>query len=78
MIALDRGQFLFNAFLLLLSPKASRDLFSIKQNIFNNNIRPSAVLKIFDALVKPIALYDSQIWVGFKSCFQKKINRGNV
>lgn len=55
-----------------LSLKASRALFSIKQSIFNHNIRPSAVLRIFDALVKPIALYNSEIWIGYKSCYQKK------
>ena len=47
-------------------------MFSIKQSIFNNNIRPSAVLSIFDALVKPIALYNCDVWIGYKSCYQKK------
>ena len=56
----------------ILSLKASRALFSIKQSIFNNNIRPSAVLSIFDALVKPIALYNCDVWIGYKSCYQKK------
>ena len=55
-----------------LSLKASRALFSIKQSILNNNIRPSAVLSIFDALVKPIALYNCDVWIGHKSCYQKK------
>ena len=55
-----------------LSLKASRALFSIKQSVFNNDIRPSAVLSIFDSLVKPIALYNSEVWIGFKSCYQKK------
>ena len=36
------------------------------------NIRPSAVLSIFDALVKPIALYNCDLWIGYKSCYQKK------
>ena len=44
-----------------LSLKASRALFSIKQSVFNNNIRPSAVLRIFDALVKPTALYNCEV-----------------
>ena len=55
-----------------LSLKASRALFSIKQSIFDNSIKPSAVLRIFDCLIKPIALYNSEIWVGYKSCYQKK------
>ena len=29
-------------------------------------------MKIFDALIKPIALYNSEVWVRFKSCYQKK------
>ena len=55
-----------------LSLKASRALFSIKQSIFDSSIKPSAVLRIFDSLVKPIALYGSEIWVGYKACFEKK------
>ena len=55
-----------------LSLKASRALFSIKQSIFDNSIKPSAVLRIFGCLIKPIALYNSEIWVGYKSCYQKK------
>ena len=51
-----------------MSLKASRALFSIKQNV----IRPSAVLRIFDALVKLIALYNCEVWIRFKSCYQKK------
>ena len=52
--------------------KASRALFSIKQSIFNKNIKPSSLLCIFDALVKPIALYGSEIWSGYKSCYVSK------
>ena len=46
-----------------LSMKANRALFSIKQSIFNKTIKPSSILHIFDALVKPIALYNSDIWL---------------
>ena len=38
----------------------------------NNNVRPFAVLHIFDALVKSIALYECEVWIGFKSCYQTK------
>ena len=55
-----------------LSLKASRALFSVKQSIFNNSIKPSVVLRIFNALVKPIALYNSEVWIGYKSCYQNK------
>ena len=44
--------------------KARRALFSIKQSIYNNTIRPSAVLKIVDAMVKPNDLYNSEVWAG--------------
>ena len=44
-----------------LSLKASRALFSIKQSVFNNNIGSSAVLRIFDALLKPIVLYNCEV-----------------
>ena len=56
-----------------LSLKAGRALFSIKQRVFNNNIRPSAVLCIFDALVRLIALYNCDVWTGFKSCYKTKL-----
>ncbi|MEW8545934.1 MAG: reverse transcriptase family protein, partial [Candidatus Thiodiazotropha sp.] len=55
-----------------LSLKANRALFSIKQSIFNKNIKPSAVLNIFDALVKPIALYASELWSPYKPCYKNK------
>ena len=54
------------------SMKASRALFSIKQSIFDKNIKPSSTLHIFDALVKPIALYNSEIWAAYKPCFKGK------
>ena len=55
-----------------LSMKASRALFSIKQSIFDKTIKPSSILHIFDSLVKPIALYNSEIWSGYKYCFKGK------
>ena len=30
------------------------------------------MLQIFDSLIKPIATCNSEIWLGYKSCFQKK------
>ena len=38
-----------------LGLKASRALFSIKQGVFNNNVKPYVIFRIFDSLVKPIA-----------------------
>ena len=55
-----------------LGLKASRALFSIKQSLFSNNIKPSAILHVFESLVKPIAMYNSEIWLAYKTCYQKK------
>ena len=55
-----------------LSLKASRALFSVKQSVFNNNVKPSVIFKIFDSLIKPIALYGSDVWFGYKKCFYNK------
>ena len=52
--------------------KASRASVSIKQSVFSNNIKPFAVLRIFDALGKPIVLYNCEKWSGFKSCYKIK------
>ena len=48
-----------------LSLKASRALFSVKQIIFNNDVK-TVILRIFVSLVKPIALYRSEVWFGYK------------
>ena len=55
-----------------LSLKANRALFSIKQSIFDKGLKPSAVLNIFESLVKPIALYGSEIWAAYKPCYKSK------
>ena len=44
----------------------------MKQSVFNNNVKPSVIFKIFDSLVKPIALYGSDVWFGYKKCFYNK------
>lgn len=55
-----------------LSLKASRALFSIKQSISDKDLKPSAILSIFESLVKPIALYGSDIWIAYKPCYKSK------
>ena len=55
-----------------LSLNASRALFSIKQGVFNNNVKLSVIFRIFDSLVKPIALYGSEVWFGYKNSFHNK------
>ena len=60
-----------------LSLKASRALFSIKQSVFDKGLKPSAVLNIFDILVKPVALYGSELWTAYKPCYKGK-SLGNL
>ena len=55
-----------------LSLKANRALFSIKQSIFDKDLKPSAILSIFESLVKPVALYGSEIWTPYKPCYRNK------
>lgn len=55
-----------------LGLKASRALFSIKQGLFDKNIKPSSMLSLFEALVKPIALYGSDIWAAYKPSYKNK------
>ena len=56
----------------MLSFKASRAFFSIKQSIFDGTVKPSAAMRIFDSHIKHIALYNSEIWAGYKICYQNK------
>ena len=55
-----------------LSLKANRALFSIKQGIFDTDLKPSAILSIFESLVKPVALYGSEIWTPYKPFYRNK------
>ena len=34
------------------------------------------MLHIFDALVKPIALYNAEIWAAYNSCYKSKTLEG--
>jgi hypothetical protein len=42
--------------------KASKAMFKLKSLLNNTNISPGTGLKLFDQLIKPIALYGSEIW----------------
>ena len=55
-----------------LSMKASRTLFSIEQSKFDKNVKSSSILHIFNASVKPIALYNSEIWSAYYPCLRGK------
>jgi hypothetical protein len=45
-----------------MSEKASKALFKLKSLLFNTELKPDVSMKLFDQLIKPIALYGSEIW----------------
>ena len=48
-----------------LSNKAIRAYFTLKNSFVNININPRLFMRLFDTLVKPIALYGCEIWGAF-------------
>ena len=48
-----------------LSDKACRAYFAMSNSFSNMNLNPKLVLKLFDSLIKPIALYGSEVWGAF-------------
>ena len=44
----------------------------ITPSIFDSTTKPSAVLRIFHSLIKPITIYNREIWAGYKTCYHKK------
>lgn len=46
----------------VMAEKAKKALFKLKSLLYNTNINPKTALKLFDQLIKPIALYGSEIW----------------
>ena len=51
--------------------RVTDEAYSIKV-VFNNNMKQSVIVRIFDFLVKPIALYGSEAWFGYKTSFHNK------
>jgi hypothetical protein len=45
-----------------LTDKAMRALFKLKSLLYGSGMNPLTCLKLFDQLVKPIALYGSELW----------------
>ena len=48
-----------------LTTVAYRALYTISNNLGNSRYKPTLLLKLFDTLIKPIALYGSEMWGGF-------------
>ena len=57
-----------------LAEKARKALFKIKSSISGYNFSPKTCLNLFDALVKPICLYGSEIWGAEKHINPKKLD----
>ena len=45
-----------------MSDKATKALFKLKSLLYGSELKPDICLKLFDQLIKPIALYGSDIW----------------
>ena len=48
-----------------LASKALRAYFALKNTFINTSLQPNIYLKLFDSLVKPIALYGCEVWGAF-------------
>ena len=64
-IMINKKNCTFSPAIKALRIKATRALYAIKAKININNLPIKLALKLFDALVKPILLYASEIWEPF-------------
>ena len=55
----------FNPALKYLRTKATRALYAIRSKVNINQLSIPVALKLFDALIKPILLYASEVWEPF-------------
>ena len=55
-----------------LSEKTQHALFKIRKNINSNRLNPKVAMKIFDGIVSPILLYNSEIWGAYGNIDFKK------
>ena len=56
----------FNTALEYLRTKAIRALFALRSKVSINQLPLHVALKLFDALIKPILLYASEVWEPFE------------
>ena len=55
----------FNPTLKYLRTKATRALYALRAKVNINNLPIKVALKLFDATIKPVLLYGSEVWEPF-------------
>jgi exonuclease III len=55
----------FNVAQSQLAKKATKALYGLRGSLFHDNVDPNIMLRLFDSMIKPIALYTSEVWVGY-------------
>ena len=58
--------------------KATRALYALRTKININNLPLKVALKLFDAIIKPILLYGSEVWEPFLNQDENKWDQNNV
>ena len=77
-IMINKKNCTFSPAIKALRIKATRAIYAIKAKINMNNLPIKIALKLFDALVKPILLYASEIWEPFLNQDYDKWDRNEV
>ena len=67
---------LFTQAIKTLTAKGIQTLFSIKKKINFSNLKPKLAIKIFDSIISPILLYNSEVWGGY-TCTNKDFHKWN-
>jgi hypothetical protein len=55
----------FNNAMLTLSQKATKAMFKLRSCIYQANLSPNTCLYLFDAMIRPICTYGSDVWGAF-------------
>ena len=58
--------------------KATRALFALRSKINFNNLPIKVALKLFDAIIKPILLYGSEVWEPFMNQDEAKCDQNDI
>ena len=67
----------FNVATQQLSEKAMHALFKIRKQLDFPHLCPKLAMKIFDGIVSPILLYNSEVWEGFSKWDKTLIERSH-
>ena len=59
-----------------IADKAIQALFAIKKKVDFSNLKPKLAIKIFESIISPILLYNSEIWGEF-TCIDKDFHKWN-